>query len=93
MFSSRTSVLVPRFTRRIWVALYSPAFSRAEPREGEFCTGGDANVADGGLKRPALGPRLLGSSRVACRPKIANKLLTREQGTIDIIQHIETVCD
>jgi hypothetical protein len=43
-------------------------------------------------RSPALGTPLLGWSSVG-RPKSANKLLTEDQGILDIIQHMETVCD
>jgi hypothetical protein len=33
------------------------------------------------------------ASRVGRKPKNANKLLTGDPGTIDIIQHMGTVCD
>jgi hypothetical protein len=38
-------------------------------------------------------PRLLGLSRVACGPKSANRLLTGDPETVDIIKYMETVCD
>jgi hypothetical protein len=43
-------------------------------------------------RSPALGTPLLGRNSVG-RPKSANKLLTEDQGILDIIQHMETVCD
>ncbi len=33
------------------------------------------------------------ASRVGRKPKNVNKLLTRHPGTIDINQHMKTVCD
>jgi hypothetical protein len=44
-----------------------------------------------GLLRSERG--LLGSSRVGRRPENANRLLTGDSETVDIIQHMESVCD
>ena len=52
-----------------------------------------ATLAYWSLKHPALGPRLLGSSIGGRRPENANRLLTGDSETVDIIQHMEPVCD
>jgi hypothetical protein len=73
-----------------------------------FCAGGDsadasvmnrksANLAYWSLNYRALGPRLLGSSCVGGRAQSAtqsaNRLLTGDPETVDIIKYMETVCD
>jgi len=83
-------------------AIYAaePSVSRGASRErvGVLCwrrrrSGNRKPGAYLRLKRPTLGPRLSGLSRVGDRLKSANKLLTGDPGTIDIIQNMETLCD